>query len=170
MPFVELKPGPGARTSGTGVRLSKSDKFGLTVSFSGRALDAVGDSGLKVLADLDPAFPRLRILRSPEGPFQMVHSPGRSKAGADAVPTMLRIPPRDDFGASEFRALDCVWEPVLSDVSIPGEPPGVLGIDIELPREMRLTQSVQPVGQPSTSMGPRPNPVTVAGTRVRERA
>lgn len=152
MPFTELQPPPRAASgTGTGVRISVTQRYGVRVSLSGAAL-ATLDAGpafkLRVYIDRDPALPRLRVVADPAGGFT------------------LRKPPKGEWmwfalgalpglGGEDLKGLDCTFD---------AEP---RQLDIDLPRELRATSVHQPAGQPSTSTGPRPRPVTLPG-RQRE--
>lgn len=111
----------------------------------------------KILVDRDSAFPRLRVVLAPEGGFK------QSKPPLGDRWKMIRIGRDTGLPESKLPATECEWE------KVEGQP----AIEIELPRELRLTRQHQPVGQPSTSTGPRPAPVTLPGAavaRVKERA
>lgn len=102
-----------------------------------------------MLLDRDPAMPRLRIVRDPAGPFTLGKPPLGDRWRFVTVGKECGLP------ASPLPSLDCTWE------LVDGKP----AIDIDLPREMRLTSLHQPAGQPSTSTGPRPAAVTLPGAR-----
>lgn len=156
MPFVELQPAAKG-AGGTGVKISRTDRAGIIVSISGAALAALGGGGdatLRVLHDPDPALPRLRIARDPLGRFRL-SEPQRTRG----LVFLVRIGRLPALAGDPFKGFACTWEAVE----------GQQAIDIDLPREMRATVKHQPVGQPSTSNGPRPSTVTLPG-RVKERA
>ena len=103
----------------------------------------------RVLVDHDPALPRVRIVLDPDGGFTM----GKPPLG-DAW-RFVTIGKQSGLPLTPLKSLECTWERVE----------GMAAIDIDLPREMRRTAQHQPVGQPSTSTGPRPAPVTLPSGR-----
>lgn len=181
MPFIELEPPRKAAGIGTGVRLSITDRLGLRISLAGDALeailggrfgtsadgslvarsgagaDAAGGGGdatarFRVLIDRDPALPRLRIVLAPDGRFRLGKPPLGNRW------RFLTLGRETGLPMAPLKAADCTWEAV----------DGQQAIDIDLPRELRSVRQHQPVGQPSTSNGPRPSPVTLPG-RAKER-
>lgn len=106
----------------------------------------------KVLIDRDPALPRLRIALAPDGGFRLGKPPLGDRWRFITVGRETGLP------LVLLKAADCTWEAVE----------GQRSIDIDLPRELRSVHQHQPVGQSSTSNGPRPSPVTLPG-RAKER-
>lgn len=105
-----------------------------------------------MLIDRDPALPRLRIALAPDGRFRLGKPPLGDRWRFITLGRDAGLP------LTPLKAADCTWEAV----------DGQQAIDIDLPREMRSVRQHQPVGQPSTSNGPRPAPVTLPG-RAKER-
>jgi len=135
MPFVDLHPARGK--CGTGITISRSDRNGVIVSISGAAREALrltaGDH-VRIQHDADPALPRLRIMRDDGGQFVANLSPGGKKRGDSADATLLvRVGRTPALAGDPASGLDCTWEAA----SIPA------AIEIDLPREMRSTTSVQ---------------------------
>ena len=152
MPFVEIMPLKSSKQAGTGARVSLNDRGGLVISLSGEALAALGGGrvvAVNALLDADPAYPRLRLITSDRGAFKA----GKAPLG-DRV-RIVRIGHRPEFGETRFKGLDCIWER-LED--------GRLGIDIDLPRELRcVTTSVKTT---TTGLGDmRTSPVSLPGGR-----
>jgi len=135
MPFVDLHPV--RAKSGTGISISRSDRNGVIVAISGTAREALrltaGDR-VRIQHDADPALPRLRIMRDDGGQFVANLSPGGKKRGDSPDATLIvrvgRIPA---LAGEAVKGLDCTWETAASPAAI----------EIDLPREMRCTTSVQ---------------------------
>lgn len=161
MPFQEIHPLRRPKDAGTGVRVTLADFGGLVVTVRGDAMQRlIGGGKVKALLDADPAYPRLRLIAADDGPFDLKLPIGlRSKSGEPPTSRVIRIGHRPEFGEERFKALDCIWEAVE----------GMPAIDIELPREMRVTSSVNKlVTQPSnSSTAGKSTNVTLAG-RARE--
>lgn len=151
MPFVELTPLKSSDL-GTGVKISNG-AHGLSVSLIGKALVHLGEaSTLRVLLDVDRAYPRLRIVRDPKGPFKMKRS-ALSKTGHH----FLRFGQRPGI-KGEIKGAMCTWETIDIQYGV--------GIDIDLPRELfpTATTTVHPVNTRAAHSGspPRGKPVTLA--------
>lgn len=143
MPFVEIVPV--RKTAGTGVRMSNTERGGLTISLSGEALAALGmpQAGVaaRVLFDADPVAPRVRILMAPDGAAVLRGSPGRGKVRNTL---MCRLGRQTHVAPQLSEPLACTWEPVSGDGSAPA-------IDIDVPREMRPIATA--VSRPTNSAG-----------------
>lgn len=127
MPFVELQP-PVKAKSTTGVRVSMTERWGLTVSLSGEAR-APFEHGkpVKVLLDPDKAAPRLRIMQHAEGRFRFLRAPGpRTENGV----LLLRVGRQPQLPDVTFRGYDCTW----------AWAEGAAAIEIDLPRELRQVE------------------------------
>lgn len=126
MAFHDLTPA--RRGTGTGVRISRSERCGVILALSDDALAHIvlkaGDR-VRVQHDPDPAMPRLRISLDDAGVFHATKPPGNRKGSV--VRTLLirlgHIPALDGDAA---KGLDCLWEQH-----------GAATIDIDLPREFR---------------------------------
>lgn len=126
MGFIELQP-PVKPKSTTGVRVSVTERWGLTVSLSGeaRAPFELGKP-VKALLDPDKAAPRLRIMQHSEGRFHFMRAPGPQTENGVLILRVGRQPQLPDV---TFRGYDCTW--VWSGTE------SVAAIDIDLPRELR---------------------------------
>lgn len=151
MPFVEIQPVGPVRGIGTGVRLTMTEERGLRFSLAGDALAALGGrkpSKVRVLIDRDPGLPRLRLVRDDNGPFAL-QMPPRGDTWM-----LLNIGKGTGLPDAALIQLHCTWERV----------DGQFAIDIDLPREMRVTSERVGTLAPSTSTAkPKPRPVTLAG-------
>jgi hypothetical protein len=154
MSFAEIEP---LKTKGTGVRCSRG-RYGLTFSLSGPALEALGDPGsgakVRVYIDRDAAAPRAKISLDPDGRFCLFTAPRGGtgtkaargcEAKAPASTMILRIGQRAEFKGDDFRGLDCAWERCNDD----GDRKAII---IDLPREMRQTESVPIPGRTDKSI------------------
>lgn len=139
MPFVEITP---LRSKdGTGVKLTNGPRMGVIVSITGEALVALGVNDVRpvrVMLDLDPAFPRIRIVRSADGKFGFT----RAALAKDNDIRHVRIGRRPEM-KGEMAGVACVWELVE----------GEAGIDIDIPREL-MKAAVQP--QPQANGAAKP--------------
>ena len=148
MPFVAIEPLK-KQTSRTGVRTTKSDRVGLTVSLSDAALEALESGGgdverVNLLLDWDPVMPRIRIVASAEGKFALGVPNGRA---AKSKIRIIRVGHRTEWEKSdEIRSADCLWE---------SPQPGT--VDIELPRELRPQPDKVSIGKKDVSVAPVPS-------------
>ena len=164
MAFVEIKPVKRvAGASTTGVRISVSDRLGMIVAISGAARDALGvavGDRVRFLYNADPALPRLRIEVADDGAYTLGAAPGGRGGNGPHRALWVRLGKQPAFEhVDDMKRLDCACEKSA-----------MCAIDIDLPREFRRTGQHQPAGQPSTSTGPRPRPVTVPGVRTKDGA
>ena len=136
MPFVELQP-PVKAKSTTGVRVSMTERWGLTVSLSGEARAPFNPADkIKVLLDPDKAAPRLCIMQHAEGRFRFLRAPGpRTENGV----LLLRVGRQPQLPDVTFRGYDCTWAWAGTE--------SLAAIEIDLPRELR--QAVQATGKVS---------------------
>ena len=131
MGFIELQP-PAKAKSTTGVRVSVTERWGLTVSLSGEARAPFElEKPVKVLLDPDKAAPRLRILQSSEGRFRFLRTPGRRTENCGLI---LRIGRQPQLPDVTFRGYDCTWVWAGTE--------SMAAIDIDLPRELRQVEHV----------------------------
>lgn len=131
MGFVEIMPPVSHKaSSGTGVKLSITERCGWRLSFTDAAIEALGGvndkARLKVLVDADPAFPRVRIEIADEGPFRFGKPPISDRCRFVTLGRINAFP----MPANLPLVLPCTWE------MVEGKP----AIDVDLPRELRATQ------------------------------
>jgi hypothetical protein len=127
MSFVELAPT--RRRTGTGVRLSLTERSGVILSLTGAAVEAIGggqEGAVKVYLDQDPALPRMRVERHKDGPFHVTPAPRGSET------RLVRVGHVKAITAPPVSGLDCTWEGVE----------GRAAIDIDLPRAFFADRTV----------------------------
>lgn len=137
MQFVEITPTK--KSAGTGVRMSNTERAGLTIALSGDALAALGSPKVgatcKVLFGADPVSPVVRIVLADDGAARLVAPPGRSKAAAaaNAAPStlMLRLGRQPKVAAALAQGLACTWEAADGTA-----------IHVDLPREFVARETI----------------------------